>query len=448
MNYTVEELSPVKRKIQVEIPVEEVDAALDKVVAEFRRSAVLPGFRKGKAPLGMIEKRFKSEIINEASSELINGNVSSLLQELDLEPVSGIDLDSPEPITRGTGASFSITFEIMPSFELPAYEGLAVDEEKAVVAEDEIDRVIERVRKNLGTKEKVEEARLPQEGDIVTMEFAGYDEQGNPVDKVAGKNFQVTVGEGQVIPDFEALVKTIRSGESGEGPVTFPEEYHNKDLAGKTVTMKITVNSLHTNKLPEINDDFAKLLGAFETVEAMREDIRSSYMRNRKELGKAKAQSDLLERLLADLEFPLPESMVERYAGNILAERLGRMQRQGADLSGLDEKAVEEMRATAKTEAEKFAKTQIFLLSIAKKEKLEVSPQEMEAALRQIAAQGNHDLKELHEHYVRNNLLPSLRDRLLADKAMDLIYDKATVNEVDPKPANPEEGSAATTSEE
>ena len=156
----------------------------------------------------------------------------------------------------------------------------------------------------------------------------------------------------------------------------------------------------------------------------------------------------MLERLLADLEFPLPESMVERYAGNILAERLGRMQRQGADLSGLDEKAVEEMRATAKTEAEKFAKTQIFLLSIAKKEKLEVSPQEMEAALRQIAAQGNHDLKELHEHYVRNNLLPSLRDRLLADKAMDLIYDKATVNEVDPKPANPEEGSAATTSEE
>ncbi|MDL2272193.1 trigger factor [Desulfovibrio sp. OttesenSCG-928-I05] len=433
MKYTVEELSPVKKKVQVEVPAAEVDAVLNQSVNRYRASVALPGFRKGKAPMGMVEKRFAQDIYKEATESLLQENIGEVLKELDMEPIAGLNLDgAEEPLKRGSDYSYAFIFEVMPTFDLPEYNGIAVEEEKAVVTDEEIDSVIDRVRRNMGTREEVTEKRLPAEGDVVSMDFEGTDEEGNVLDGVSGKNFQVTIGEKQVIPDFEALVLTIMPGETKEGDVVFPEDYHSANLAGKTVRMKITVNSLATMKLPEINDDFAKLLGAFESVDDMRENIRNSYMNNRKELSKSKAQSLLLEGLLEKVEFPLPEGLVDRYTGNILADRFGRMQRGGLDMNELDKETVDGWREEAKTEAEKYARTQIFLLSIAKKEAFEVSPQEMEAALRQIAAQGNHDFNTLYEHYVRNNLLGSLRDRLLADKAMDFIYEKAEIKEVEP----------------
>lgn len=435
MKYTVEELSPVKKKVQVEVPAAEVDAVLNQSVNRYRASVALPGFRKGKAPMAMVEKRFAQDIYKEAAESLLQENIGEILKELDMEPVAGLNLDgAEEPVKRGNDYNYAFIFEVMPAFDLPEYNGIAVEEEKAIVTDEEIDHVIDRVRRNMGTREDVTETRLPAEGDIVSMDFEGRDEEGNVLDGVSGQNFQVTIGEKQVIPDFEALVLTIMPGETKEGDVVFPEDYHSANLAGKTVRMKITVNSLATMKLPEINDDFAKLLGAFESVDEMRDNIRTSYMNNRKELSKSKAQSLLLEGLLEKVEFPLPEGLVDRYTGNILADRFGRMQRGGLDMNELDKETVDGWREEAKTEAEKYARTQIFLLSIAKKEAFEVTPQEMEAALRQIAAQGNHDFNTLYEHYVRNNLLGSLRDRLLADKAMDFIYEKAEITEVEPTP--------------
>ena len=439
MKYTVEELSPVKKNVQVEVPASEVDAALNQAVNRYRASVALPGFRKGKAPLGMVEKRFAQEIYKDASEGLLQENIGEALRELDMEPVTGISLDGAEkPLKRGEDFTYSFSFEVMPSFELPAYTGITVEEEKAIVADEEVDQVIDRIRRNMGTREDVTEKRLPQDNDIVSMDFEGTDEEGNAIDGVSGKDFQVTVGEGQVIPDFEALVRTIMPGETKEGDVVFPEDYHSTNLAGKSVRMKITINSLGTTKLPEVNDEFAKLLGAFDSVEEMRDNIRNSYMKNRKELGKSKAQSLLLEGLLEKVEFPLPEGLVDRYTNNILADRLGRMQRGGIDMKDLDKETVDGWQTEARTEAEKYARTQVFLLAIAKKETFEVNPQEMEAELRQIAAQGNHDFNALYEHYVRNNLLASLRDRILADKAMDFIYDKAEVKEVESKPETEE----------
>ena len=432
MKYTVEELSPVKKNVQVEVPAAEVDAALTRSVNRYRASVAMPGFRKGKAPAAMVEKRFSQDIYKEATEALLEDNIAQVLKELEMEPVAGLQLDGGAELKRGADYAYSFSFEILPVFDLPEYKGIAVDQDKAVVSDEEIDQVIDRVRRNMASREEVTEKRLPEDGDIVTMDFEGTDDDGKVLDGVAGKGFQVTVGQGQVIPDFEKLTRSILPGETKTGDVVFPEDYHSAALAGKTVHMTITITQLSTQKLPELNDEFAKLLGAFETVAEMRENIRSSYMGNRVELAKSKAQSILLEGLLEPMDFPLPEGLVDRYTGNILADRLGRMQRAGMNMDEIDQESVDKWREEAKTEAEKYARTQIFLLSIARAEKLEATPQEMEATLRQIAAQGNHDFKALYEHYVRNNLLASLRDRILADKAMDLMYDAATVTEVEP----------------
>lgn len=433
MQYTVEDISPVKKTVRVTVPAAEVDATLDKHVARYRQSVVLDGFRKGKAPLALVEKRYAKDIYDEAGSELVNSTMSESLKELDHDPMSGINFDGGD-ILRGKEYEYSFTYEIMPAFEMPAYEGVAVTQDKVEVKDEEIDTVIDRVRRSMAPLKDLEEKRLPAPGDVATISFAGFDEKGEPVPGVSGEKFQVNVGEKQVIDDFEKLLCSILPGESGEGTVTFPADYHSKELAGKAVTMKITVDSLQTRTLPEVDDEFAKQSGGFETVEAMRESVRGSYERNRTDMAKAKAQSLLLEKLLAEVEFPLPEGMVERYMANILGEQAEKLQRQGQDVASIKEEDLEAMKTSAKAEAEKYAKTQIFLLTIAKNEKLEASPQEMEATLRQMAARAGHDFKALREHYVNNNLLPALRDRILADKAMDAVYAKAAVTEAAPAP--------------
>lgn len=428
MQYTVEDVSPVKKTVRVTVPAAEVDAALDKNVARYRQSVVLDGFRKGKVPPALVEKRFEKDIYEETGSELVNSAISEILKELDHEPMSGICFEG-EAISRGKEYAYSFAYEIMPVFELPAYEGIPVTQDAAAVKDEEVDTVFERVRRSMATLENVAEKRLPAAGDVATITFAGFDDSGEPIPDVAGEKFQVTIGEGQVIPDFETLLCSVLPGESGEGKVVFPAEYHSKDLAGKTIAMKITLDVLQTRILPEVNDEFAKQAGGFETVDAMRSSVRSSYEGNRKDLAKAKAQSELLEKLLAEVDFPLPESMVEQYTANILAEQAERLQRQGRDAASITEEETQVMKAGAEAEAKRHVKTRIFLLTVAKKEKLEVSSQELEAALRQIATRGGHDFARVRDHYVRNNLLPVLRDRILADKAMDAIYAKAVVTE-------------------
>lgn len=434
MQHTVEEVSPVKKKIAVTVPASEVDAVLDRTTKRYRQRVTLPGFRKGKAPMGMVEKRFTQDIFGEAVNDLVNANVSEILREMKLEPLGNLSFEDTEtPMARGKDFSYAFSFEIMPEISLPEYDGIGVAEEEVTVEDKEIDEVIDRLRRGMAEKTAVEEKRLPRDSDVVVMDFTGFDENGEPVPGVSGEQFQVAIGDGQVIPDFETLARSVMPGDSGEGAVVFPEDYGHKPLAGKTVNMKITVHSLMERKMPEVDDEFAKKAGGFDTVDALRSNVRETYARNRKEMAKAKGQRQLLENLLEKIEFPLPEGMVNQYAENALHGRLEEMNRQGKDMAALTEEEFGVLREDTRKEAEKYAKTQLFLLTVAKAENLNVSGQEITAALRQIAARGRHDFKEVQEHYARNNLYPALRDRLLADKAMDAMYEKAAGKKAEPK---------------
>ena len=426
MQHTVENISPVKKSIAVTIPAEEVNAALNKVVAQYRSRVNLPGFRKGKAPISMVEKRFMQDIYNDALENLINGGVSNAVRELGVEPLGGLQFsEETQPIARDKDFSFSFSFEVMPEIDVPEYENIGVEEEAVVITEEEITDVVDRLRKNMAELEPVEEQRLPQEGDVVSMDFAGTDDEGQPVPGVSGEKFQVSIGEEQVIPDFEALVRTAAPGQTVEGKVTFPQDYGHAPLAGKTVNMKITVHSLQSKKLPELDAEFAKKASGLETVEAMTDSIRESFTRNRTDMAKGKAQTKLVEDLLAKVDFPLPEGLVTHYAHNLMQDRLERMSNSGKDPAEVGEDERNALKKETDEEAAKYAKTQLFLLTVAKKEALEVSPQEMTAALRQVAMRGGVDIKQVQEHYTRNNLFGPLRDRLLADKAVEVMYAKA-----------------------
>lgn len=444
MQYTVEDLSPVKKKITVTVPASEVDAVLDRTTAQYRAHVVLPGFRKGKAPLAMVGKRFSQDILGEATDELVKANLQDIFKELDTDLLGDLSFDeNKNPLVRGQEFTYSFSFEFMPEITLPDYENIGVEEDEVNVEEKEIDEVVDRVRRGMSERVDVEEKRLAGDDDIVVMDFEGFDENGEPVEGVSGENFSVSLGDRQVIPDFEALAKTVMAGDSGEGKVTFPEDYPHAPLAGKTVTMKITVHSLQTRTLPDVDDDFAKKVSGFDSVEAMRENIRETYTRNRTNMAKTNAQNLLLGKLLDATDFLLPEDMVKRYAETILRGKFGEMTREAQATASFSEDDFNRFNEEAATEAAKAVKTRLFLHAVAKKEGVAVTPQEMSIALRQIARQENRDLKEVQEQYAKYNLFPNLRDHLMEEKALGVIYDKASgkaakteEGEMDAKPAD------------
>jgi len=428
MQFTTEDLSPVKKKITITVPAEEADAALASAIALYRTSVNVDGFRKGKVPASIIESRFRDQIYSEATTDLVNVHINEIITENSFFPVSRIDFGGGQ-IERGKDFVYFISFDVMPEVALPDFAAESVDQEEAVVDENEVSGVIDRLRQNLSKTETVTEKRTPKEGDIAVLDFAAYDEDGKAVDGIAAENFNLPIGEGQTLEDFENLVKTLNAGEKGEGPVTFPADFFNPEFAGKTLTMKATLREIKERILPELDDEFAKKTGNMESLDKLKESIRDSYMKSKTDLHKSSAQKALLDNLLAKTDFPLPDSMVESHVNILLDDFQDKLERQGKGLEALG-KTREALAEEVRPEAEQRTRMQVLLLSTARAKELSVSEQEVDTHLHRLALQNKVDFDTIKDYYTKNNMLFALRDRLLCDKAMDFIYDEATINTV------------------
>lgn len=427
MEYKVEELSPVKRKINIQVPVEEVNAALSAAVALYRHRYEIKGFRRGKAPSSVVEGKYRSQIYPEATTDLVNYQINEALGGLGIMPLSRIDVDAKE-LVRDQEFNYSVEFEVAPDFALPEYDGLAVDVEKAEVKDEEVKEVEKRILVNAATVKPIEVVRSATDGDIVVVTFGAY-KDGEIYQGIQAENFELTLGEKQALPEFEDMIKTLKTGEQGECEIAFPEDFINPAMAGQNLTMRATLHSIKERILPELTDEVAKRAGGFESVEKMREAISKSYLQSREQLNKANAQKKLLDQMLAQIEFPLPPSMVENRIDRLLADLEQKLDRQGKSLGALG-KSMEELREGHRPQAEEAVRGEILLLAIAKKENLEVKPEEIDVALTQVARQHGQDLLSVKQYYEENNLIFPLKDRLLADKAIELVYARAAKTEV------------------
>jgi trigger factor len=428
VEYKVEEKSPVERKVVVTVPVEEVNAAVSATIAIYRTSADFKGFRKGKAPSKVVEARFRNQIYEEATTDLINYHINEILGEIGVQPLSRLDVDAGV-LVRDEEFTYSVGFEVAPDITLPNYIGLAVDQEKPIILESEVDAVVERIRGNMAEMVKVEEERTPVDGDIAVISFNAW-QDGKAIDEIKAQNFQLTLGEGQSLPEFEDIVKKLKAGEKGEEDVTFPEDFINKDFAGQTVTMRVTLHEIQQKVLPEVNDDFAAKAGGFRDVAMLREAIENSYKESRSNLVKAAAQKKLMDSLLEGLDFPLPPAVVAEQVERMAHEQVQRLEQQGKRLEATG-KTMDDLRADVREHAEELTRSQLLLLAIAAKEELTVSPEEVDQHIQREAIQSRQDPEAVRRFYEENNLMFALKDRLLCDKAIELVYDRAKITEVD-----------------
>jgi trigger factor len=422
MQYNVEDLATLKKQVSVTVLAADVDKQIENVSVRYRSSVSVPGFRKGKAPLKMIETQFSKDIISEATNNIINKQVHDIIGELALEPASAIEFKAGS-VSRGKYFSYSFTFDAMPVFELPNYQDFPVQEEDVVIADSEIDHVLELARGDFAQITTVTEKRLPQDGDIVNLDMQVYDEEGKEISFFNTKGLDFIIGEKQSFAAFEEFVKTLFAGEESEKKILFPEDFFRTEYANKELLMHVKANELKQRILPDLNDELAVKLGKYENLQAVKDSIKESFTFARKDTNRGKAQQKLLEELLKLVEFPLPESMLTRVTAATQANRTKSLQ---------PDDDAEKIAAEAKIEAQRIVKEYVFLHRVSTVEKVEVSENEILQYINQVAARTRRTFAEVRDEYINNNMIAEIQDRIRSSKALNLLYSRAKVEIVSP----------------
>ena len=422
MQYTIEELSSCRKKVNVTAEPAEVDAAIDAAVAMQRKGIALDGFRKGHVPAAIIEKRFKGQLYHDACQDLINVHINQVMGETSLSPVGGIDMNGNPAITRGKALEYSFQFEHLPVFDLPPYEGLEVEQEERDVTEDEVDAVLLRIRNERAKFVPVDGADHADDGQYANIDLDVIID-GKPVPGISSQGYDLLVGQKTVLPELDELVKSIAIGGKGEREVTFPEDFLNPELAGKTAVLRIAVHAVKARELAPLDETLFSSFGVADEAslrKVLAEQVRTQFVN----LYRSNAQTKLLEGLLTQVDFDLPQSLVDVHMNNALGSQRARYERMGKSMTKEEEEA---FMAAHLEEIRKQVKSTVLLMAVARKEGRDVADREVETVLYQQAHRTGMDPQALFEYYRKTGLVFHLRDSLLADKGMNAIYEKAKV---------------------
>lgn len=427
MEFSIVKDEPVEKEIQITVAAEEVDKVLTALANRYQQNSQVAGFRKGKAPLGLVEQKFHERIQDEATDALYNENIDAALKQSGLSPVSRMEVLEPAPVAkRGEDFSFRIKMEVIPTFDLPKYTGLEVEEIVHQVKPEQVEKVLYQLQKS-GAVLKAAEGNGPaRDGQVATVDFQAF-ENGEPVEDLKVTNYHLELGSNEALPEFEELVKRIPSGHTGEGDITFPEDFIMPKMAGKKVTMKVTVKEIKDYDLVPLDDELAKKHG-FESMEDFRKKLEEDLKSAQAEMDRAVAQRQLLNQLLKQVDFPLPQSLVDFESKLKVIDMVERMQGRTPDILGDD---AENMLAATRPYAEDTVRTNILLTTIAKNEKLEVSENELLMKVASDCIRHGDDVRETITSMRENGMLGYLHQKMLADKAMDFIYERSIVTRKD-----------------
>lgn len=425
-------------KLKMEFTAEEFDAATDKVFRKNRKDFQIPGFRKGKAPRGIIEKHYGEGLFFEdAINELFGLNYGKALDEYDLDVIDNPKVDFGE-IGKGKPLTMDITVALSPVVEIKKYKGLGVDQVKETVTDEEVDKEIEQLRKRNARNVVVE--REAKDGDTVNFDYAGFigDEQfeGGTAEKQ-----DLKLGSGMFIPGFEDQIVGKKAEEEFDVNVTFPEDYGAKDLAGKDAVFHCKLHEVREEQLPEVDDDFAGDVSEYDTLAELKNHTKEDLQKTKDDMHKNDAQNDLVDKLYKENEFDIPDVMVEEEITNSVNELDQQLKYQGMSIDmylkylGKDMNA---LRSEMKEDAHEKVAKRIILKSIADKENIEVSDDELQAELQRLADQYQMDVEKVKENIGEANM-GIVKGDVRLKKAMEFVYDNAKVKLVDPPKADEKE---------
>jgi trigger factor len=432
MNVTVEEKSGVKKILHIEVPSEAVKAQLDEAYNGLKKTAKIKGFRPGKAPRSVLERLYKKDVNADVASRLIQESYVEALKETKLTPVAPPKVDPPE-LQAAEPLSFDAEIEIRPEIADVDFKGIEIKKNLYKVTDEEMTAQLEMLQKNLAKVKPIEEQRAVAEGDFVLVDYEGF-KDGQPfAETQKTENFTMKVGDGYIAPAFDEGLEGMRPGEDKEIEVTFAEDYFNAKLAGQTVTFKVHLHEIREQILPAIDDEMAKQLGPFDSLESLKEKIRENLTSGYEKRTEQELNEQIFTKLLEMAEFEIPDAMVEMELEHILndAERSFTQANKTFEEAGITrENLAEKYRPTA----EQQVRRHLILGKIVDQEAIEVSDNEVDDGLAEMAKTYQQPVEQIKAFYKSNKeSLEVFKHTLLEKKAIKLIMENSQIEEVVPE---------------
>jgi trigger factor len=425
MKAIVEEISPIKKKVDVEIPGDQVTKEIDSFYRDLGKKAKIKGFRPGKVPRSIMERHFKDYVKTEVMQKLIQDTYPAALSEADLHPVSNPTID-PGELENGKPFQYSATIEVKPEIKLEGYLGLNIEGKKEEVKDEEVEERLKGLQNLHAHLKTISDLRPIQAGDYVVVDYEARMD-GKPLDEGKAIDFTVEVGSGRFIPAFEERLIGLRPEEEKEIEVSFPEDYGYKKWAGKTISFHVKIKEIKEKILPLLDDEFAKDLGDYSSLEELKIKLKEEIGREKELASERQLKDQVVDQLLQANPFEIPGSLVEEQIKAYVSDTKLRLAAQGMALGNLgvsEEKLQEDYREMAKKQVRTF----LILEKIAGQEGITVTDEEAEDRLREISEKTHQKFDVVKRYYEKNGMIPEVKAGIMSNKTLNFLLEKANIN--------------------
>ena len=425
MKVTAEKIDNHQIVLEIEVPQADLKKAVDKAFTKLAAKVNIPGFRKGKAPRKVLEQRVGKEAILDEAFDLIAPEAfNTALDEQKIEPVSRPQIDVVT-LEEDKDLVFKATVTAKPEVTLGEYKGLKVEKTAAQVSEEQIEEQVKRLLDHHANMVDAAEDAVVEDGDFTTLDFKGFVD-GEAFPGGEGKDYPLQIGSNSFIPGFEGQLVGAKIGEEKEVSVTFPEEYHSKDLAGKAAIFKCTIHSIKRKEMPELNDEFAKKASSFDTVEALKADIKEKLVKN----AETKAENDwktaVIKTAVENMTVEIPDVMVENRIGHMIEELSISLENRGMKLEQYLQYAntdIAAMRENYRETAVENVKTDLMLEAVAKAEEIKVEPADLQTEVEAMAKAYGTTAAQVQKIIMEQGRIGDLAATIMRKKALQFVVD-------------------------
>ena len=425
MSLQVENMEKNMAKLTIEVSAEELEKAIQGAYLKQRNKISVPGFRKGKVPRQMIEKMYGVGIFYEdAANALIPTAYGKAYDECELDIVSQPKVEVVQ-LEKGKPFIFTAEVAVKPEVTLGDYKGIEVPKTRVTVKKDEIEEELKKVQEQ-NAREITIEDRAVKDGDILTIDYSGSVD-GVKFEGGTAEDQTLVIGSGAFIPGFEEQLVGKNLNETADINVTFPEEYHSEDLAGKAAVFKCTVHEIKAKELPELDDEFAAEVSEFDTLDAYKADIKAKIKEQKIADGNRKKEDQAVEKAVANATMEIPEAMIDTQVNQMAQDFAQRIQQQGLSMeqyfqfTGLTaEKMMEDMRP----QAIKRIETRLVLEAVAKAENIEITDEKIDEELAKMAESYNMEVEKLKE-FMGENEKKQMKEDLAVQEAVTFLVENA-----------------------
>ncbi len=411
------------RELVLDVPAEEVSKAYRSVTANYKKYAKIPGFRAGKVPETVVRRRFAEEIRKEVIDSLLPERFNKAVRELGVKPV-GQPHVAELTVEDGAPLHVKAVFEYLPDFSIEGYQSVTVDKPTVEITEEEFRQEIEQLRESRATIEPVEEDRSLVDGDWAQITYKGQVEGDEEAAPIAGEDSLVEIGGKDTVEAFSNALRGAKPGQELKAEVIYPADYSEPKLAGKTVAYEVEVKAIKKRTLPELNDDFAREMGSYESYADLETRVRE-YIANRK---RRSVEGETKDRLFAALTerftFPVPESLVQEQIDARLERGLRALAAQGMNPDQMRKLDFGRLRTAQRDSAIAEVKTSVLLDRIANEENITVSDEEMDHELQLAALQSREPLDTLKVRLTQDGGLARIREQLRREKTASVLYER------------------------